>query len=113
MLATAHLFGLPLIGRFLGGWQPTWLSLPLTCDHEHRGKRHLFLPGVLGDGGVTPIPWNGSGDLLAAGAADGLIDLAAGRRSAAGDPVRFLPFLGHVIGDRGRIPNRGTSGDHC
>ena len=113
VLATAHLFGLPLIGRFLGGWRPTWLSLPLTCDHEHRGKRHLFLPGVLGDGGVTPIPWNGSGDLLAAGAGDGLIDLAAGRRSAAGDLVRFLPFLGHSIGDRGRIPMRGTSGEHC
>jgi molybdopterin molybdotransferase len=113
VLATAHLFGLPLIGRFLGGWQPTWLSMPLTCDHVHRGKRHLFLPSVLGDGGVTPIPWNGSGDLLAAGAADGLIDLAAGSCNRAGDRVRFLPYLGHPAGERGLIPRRGAAGDHC
>lgn len=100
VLATAHLFLAPMLGLFLGGWTPRWLELPLAVAKQHRGKRHLFLPASLGDGGVRPVDWNGSGDLLAAASGDGLVDLPVGSDLAAGDLVRFLPFLAHGIGER-------------
>ncbi len=106
VLATAHLFLARAIGRFWGGWCPEWLDLPIAGGYEQRGRRHLFLPARLGAGGVTPVRWNGSGDLLAAASADGLVELRAGSSFAAGDPIPFLPYLGHDPGQRGVLPKR-------
>jgi len=106
VLATAHLFLLPLIGRFLGGWKPAWLELPVAVDWTHSGTRHLFLPARLVRGGIEPIRWNGSGDLIAAAAGDGLVDLPPGTAATRGTLLRFLPFVGVPLGERGRIPPR-------
>ena len=106
VLATAHLFLLPLIGRFLAGWTPTWLELPAAVDWSHQGPRHLFLPARLVSGGIEPIRWNGSGDLIAAAAGDGLVDLPPGTTATRGTLLRFLPYIGGPLGERGRIPPR-------
>ena len=113
VLATAHLFLLRTIGLFWGGWTPHWLELPLVRDHIHRGQRRLFLPGRLVAGGVAPVVWNGSGDLLAAATGDGLIERPAATEVKAGEPVRFLPFVGHVAGQRGLLPGGRSRGDTC
>ncbi|MCP5020993.1 MAG: molybdopterin molybdotransferase MoeA [bacterium] len=114
VLATAHLFLAPLIGRFMGDWRPRTFAMPMVHDHEYRGKRRLFLPARLEDGGVGTVNWNGSGDFYAAAFADGLIDLAPSGSWKAGDPVRFLPFLGHTPGETGLRPGfEATNGDCC
>ncbi|MEM9386657.1 MAG: molybdopterin molybdotransferase MoeA [Pseudomonadota bacterium] len=106
VLATAHLFLLPAIGSLLGGWRPTSLELPMSEDWVHRGKRHLFLPARIEDRGVRPMRWNGSGDLIAAAAADGLVEFPVGATLRAGDPVRFMPYLGHALQERAILPER-------
>lgn len=113
VLATAHLFLAPMLGLFLGGWTPRWLELPLAAAKQHRGKRHLFLPASLGDGGVRPVEWNGSGDLLAAASGDGLVELPVGSDLAAGDLVRFLPFIAHSIGERTLRAARDPRAECC
>ena len=106
--ATAHLMLWPLIARLGGSRPPTWRQMPLAAPHRHRGNRRLFLPALRSDPGtITPVRWNGSGDLIAAAAADGLIDLAPGADLAAGAPVPFLPWAGAVDGERGVLPPRG------
>jgi len=104
VLATAHLFLAPLVGRFLGGWEPTWLERPLAVGHTHRGKRRLFLPARLDESGLHPIAWNGSGDLYAAAHGDGLVDLEPGGAWSAGTVLRFLPYLGQGAGERALLP---------
>ena len=106
VLATAHLFLLPLIGRWLGGWTPPWLELPMASAFTHTSKRHLFLPARIVPGGIEPIAWNGSGDLIAAAAGDGLVDLPVGIQVQPGTRLRFLPYVGSGIGERGTIPPR-------
>ncbi len=106
VLATAHLFLLPAIGSLLGGWCPASLELPMAEDWVHRGKRHLFLPARVENGGISPMRWNGSGDLIAAAAADGLVEFTAGADLRAGDPVRFIPYVGHALQERAVLPDR-------
>ena len=106
VIATAHLILAPVLGRHLGGWRPAWISLPLAEGWSPRGRRRLFLPARLGEGGVSPLHWNGSGDLLAAAAADGLVDLGPGGEHAAGDAVRFMPYVGSRISEYGILPPR-------
>ena len=78
----------------------------MARDFEHGGRRHLFLPARLEGGGLAPMRWNGSGDLIAAGAADGLVELPVGARFRAGERARFLPYLGHAIAERALLPPR-------
>ncbi|MBA3938324.1 MAG: molybdopterin molybdenumtransferase MoeA, partial [Planctomycetes bacterium] len=106
VLATAHLVLLPLLQRLMGRGASPWLELPLAVPWQHRGLRQLFLPARLVPGGIAPVRWNGSGDLIAAAAADGLVDLAPGSDHAAGAMVRFLPYVGQTIGERGVMPER-------
>jgi molybdopterin molybdotransferase len=106
VLATAHLFLFPVLGKFLGGWAPRWIQAPMAHDYEHKGRRHLFLPASLQDEGLVPAKWNGSGDLIAAAAADGLVELPVGAAFRAGESVRFLPYVGHSIGERSVLPPR-------
>ncbi len=105
VLATAHLFLIHIIGVYWGGWQPEWIKLPLI-NACRSNKRHLFLPAALRDGGIDPARWNGSGDLLAAAAADGIIDIPPDSSLEAGTMVGFLPYIGGVIADRGILPPR-------
>ena len=106
VVATAHLVLLPLLCRLLGASSPTWLELPLTAPTGNRGQRQLFLPARLTSGGVAPIAWNGSGDLIAAASGDGLIDLPIGSTFCAGAMVRFLPYVGWQPGAFGQLPER-------
>ncbi len=106
VLATAHLVLLPLLQRLLGRGASPWLELPLAVPWQHRGARQLFLPARVVAGGISPVRWNGSGDLIAAAAADGLVDLAPRSEHAAGAVVRFLPYVGHTMGERGVMPER-------
>ncbi len=106
VLATAHLFLLPVIQRFTPQITDAWIPLPIHADYSHTGKRRLFLPAVFSNGTVTPIQWNGSGDLFAAAAATGLIDLQPGANYAAGDCINYLPYIGTDFNQTGIIPPR-------
>ncbi|MEC8494140.1 MAG: molybdopterin molybdotransferase MoeA [Planctomycetota bacterium] len=106
VLATAHLFLFPAMAPLLAGWQPRFIELPMAQDFEHVGRRHLFLPARVDAGGLAPMRWNGSGDLIAAAAADGLVELPVGARFGAGDRARFLPYLGHALAERALLPPR-------
>jgi molybdopterin molybdotransferase len=107
VLATAHLFLLPLLGRYLGGWRPQWLQLPVAQALTHLKPRELFQPAILTPKGLEPVAWNGSGDLLAAASADGLMRLVPNVAKRAGERIRFLPFGGR-FGTRSRMPERGA-----
>lgn len=98
VLATTQLVLAPVLRRLQGGAEPTWLELPLVIPWHHRGRRRLFLPARFAPGGIAPIRWNGSGDLLAAASGDGLVDLAPGSQLETGTLVRFLPYLGSQPG---------------
>ena len=106
VVATAHLILLPLLCRLLGAPSPTWLELPLTAPAENRGQRQLFLPAQFTPGGLAPIAWNGSGDLIAAASGDGLIDLPIGSHLSPGALVRFLPLVGWQPGNSAQLPER-------
>jgi molybdopterin molybdotransferase len=97
VLATAHLFLLPLLARCWPGFAHPWLELPLTAP-ARAGARRLFLPARFTAGGVAPLPWNGSGDLLAAAHGHALIDLPARSQLAIGTVVRVLPYVGGIPG---------------
>jgi hypothetical protein len=53
-----------------------------------------------------PIRWNGSGDLVAAAAADCFIDLAPGANHAAGHELPVLPMVGTPPGATAVLPRR-------
>jgi molybdopterin molybdotransferase len=107
VVATAHLVLLPILHRLMGLQAAVpWQSLPLAAPWSGRNKRQSFLPAKVIDGAVHVVPWNGSGDLIAAAAADGLVDLPAETPFSAGTAVRFLPYVGGHPGHRGLIPPR-------
>jgi len=106
VVATAHLILLPLLHRLMGSPAPTWLELPVTASAINRGQRHQFLPANLTTGGIAPIAWNGSGDLIAAASGDGLIDLPVGAAYHPGHVARFLPYVGWQPGHVGQLPER-------
>ena len=87
----------PLLSRCWPGFAYPWLELPLTAP-ARAGARRLFLPARFTAGGVAPLPWNGSGDLLAAAHGHALIDLPARSQLAAGTAVRVLPYVGGIPG---------------
>ena len=95
VIATAHLILLPVIRRLMG-LPPagTWETVPLSVSWSNPGKRRLFLPARRTAGGVMPIKWNGSGDLVAAAAGDCLVDLEPGASHAAGHELPVLPYVG-------------------
>lgn len=103
VVATAHLFLLPMLVRWGVAAEMPWLELPLTAPASAKARR-LFLPGQFTPGGVAPVAWNGSGDLYAAAHGHGLLDLAPGCRLGPGDRVRFLPYVGGVPGVGSELP---------
>ncbi|GDY11191.1 molybdopterin molybdenumtransferase MoeA [Planctomycetota bacterium] len=106
VLATAHLFLLPVLRKLGVASGTTWFRLPLAEPWQHRGARRLFLPARIDGGKVGPIRWNGSGDLIAAAAGDALIDLAPGGAWKAGEFLPVLPYVGTLPGQRGLLPQR-------
>jgi molybdopterin molybdotransferase len=107
VIATAHLILLPVIRRLMG-LPPagTWELVPLGVSWSNPGKRRLFLPARRTPQGVMPIRWNGSGDLVAAAAADCFIDLAPGANHAAGHELPVLPMVGTPPGATAVLPRR-------
>jgi molybdopterin molybdotransferase len=106
VLATAHLFLLPVLRLFLGSRQSPWISLPLAADCSNPRERHLFLPARLEPEGVVPVRWNGSGDLLAAASADGFVSLPPQASWKSGERIGFLTYVGHQRGERALLPPR-------
>ncbi len=107
VIATAHLILLPLIRRLMG-LPPagTWEVMPLGISWSNPSKRQLFLPARRTANGVMPIKWNGSGDLVAAAAADCFIDLAPGASHTAGHELPVLPMVGTPAGATAVLPKR-------
>ena len=106
VLATAHLFLLPVLGKLGVASGTTWMRLPLAEPWQQRGARRLFLPARIDSGMIRPIRWNGSGDLIAAAAGDALIDLTPGGTWKAGEFMPVLPYVGALPGQRGLLPQR-------
>jgi molybdopterin molybdotransferase len=111
VVATAHVVLWPLLARFGAVAAPRWRRLPLAVDWRHRGNRQVFQPARITAMGVEPIRWNGSGDLIAAAAADGLVDLAPESDLEVGAMVNILPYVGGSgEGQRGQLPPRNDTG---
>ena len=66
-MVTFELFGRAAL-ELLGGQSESLLPItlaPLTADFRHKRGLTRFLPAWLGDGGLTPVPWQGSSDVPA------------------------------------------------
>jgi molybdopterin molybdotransferase len=106
VLATAHLFLLPLLERCWTGFDSGWRTISTAETIANPKRRRLFRPAALGPTGVGLVPWNGSGDLLAASHGDGVVDLVPGASVDAGGQVRFLPWVGQRLGAGSLLPPR-------
>lgn len=109
VIATAHLYLAAILRQVFGLTGPVWEQRPLSTPWQQRKKRLLFLPARIEDAAspgspITPIPWNGSGDLLAAAYGDGLAMFTPQTDYDAGSAVPFLPYAGHIAGQGGRLP---------
>ena len=51
-------------------------------------------------------PYDSVEEVIAAASGDGLVDLPVGTELRAGETVSFLPYIGHVAGQRGQMPPR-------
>ena len=108
VLATAHLFLLPLLGQLWPGFSVNWMELPAANAGDQRKPRQLFLPARLTSRGLEPVAWTGSGDLLAAAHGHGLVNLGTQSSWAAGDALPFLPYIGGGF-TSGLLPDRRRS----
>jgi molybdopterin molybdotransferase len=96
-LVSFELFVRPAIEK-LSGRQPQGLrraNARLTKEHKQRGDRPTYWPALLsetdGESSVTPLPWQGSGDLRTLTDANCLAFFPAGEKVfAAGDEVAVL-----------------------
>lgn len=96
-MVTFALFAAPLI-RALGGElnpQPLFARARITSPFKHKGGLTRFLPASLSTAwnraDVTPIPWQGSGDLAATARANCFIVIPPDRQElVAGDEVSVL-----------------------
>jgi len=110
VLATFHLFFPSVLARMWPGFALPWFELPLSAPVRGRKPRRLFLPARLADGGVAPVPWNGSGDLLAAAHGHGLLDTRGETDLDPGYLVPFLPYLALPSGSAAELPPREAKG---
>src|SRR5262245_52318774 len=94
-LVCFELFVRPAIQK-LRGLPPTGLprgSARLAQDHQHRGDRDTYWPAKLEDSLVTPLAWQGSGDLRTLTDANCLAHFPAGDRPyQKGEAVDILLF---------------------
>jgi molybdopterin molybdotransferase len=94
-LVCFELFVRPAIQK-LRGVPPTGLrriKAQLTKEHRQRGDRPTYWPALLSDRQVTPLPWQGSGDLRTLTDANCLAYTPPGEHVfAIGDEVECLLF---------------------
>jgi molybdopterin molybdotransferase len=98
-LVCFELFVRPAIEK-LSGREPRGLSrttAALTQEHRQRGDRPTYWPADFkagsGNNRVTPLPWQGSGDLRTLADANCLAYFPAGDQTfAAGTPIEVLLF---------------------
>jgi molybdopterin molybdotransferase len=94
-MVTFELFARAMVER-LAGQRESMLPLlwsKLSCDFHQKTGLTRFLPATLsGDGSqVTPVPWQGSGDVPALARANAFLVTEPGRENwAAGDSIRVL-----------------------
>jgi len=92
-LVCFELFVRPVIQK-LRGLPPVGLArvtAQLATDHDHRGDRPTYWPAKLEESSVTPLAWQGSGDLRTLTDANCLAHFPAGdRRFKAGEKVEVL-----------------------
>jgi molybdopterin molybdotransferase len=101
-LVCFELFVRPAIEK-ISGREPTGLprvTAALTAVHRQRGDRPTYWPAALAEVGgerrVTPLPWQGSGDLRTLADANCLAIFPAGDRVyQAGDEVTVLMLNGY------------------
>jgi molybdopterin molybdotransferase len=95
VVATAHCFLPTLLGLCWPGFAWQWQELPIHGWLPRlKAGRTLLLPARLHGGAVQALRWNGSGDLFAAAAGDGFVELDPKHPPTAGALVRFLPYIG-------------------
>ena len=94
-MVTFEIFARAMVER-LAGQRETLLPLlwtKLSCDFHQKTGLTRFLPATLNADGseVTPVPWQGSGDVPALARANAFLVTEPGRESwAAGDSIRVL-----------------------
>lgn len=94
-MVTFELFARTMVER-LAGQRETMLPLlwsKLSCDFHQKTGLTRFLPATLSADGseVTPVPWQGSGDVPAVARANAFLVTESGRENwAAGDSIRVL-----------------------
>jgi molybdopterin molybdotransferase len=94
-LVTFAMLARPLILKLQGAAEPVARAIPMRADFEveRPGPRREFLRvRVTAQGALEAFPVQNSAVLTSAAWADGLADVAAGRRIARGDEVGYLPF---------------------
>ncbi len=94
-LVTFELFARAALERLSGIQEPMLPLMParLTVPFRHKPGLTRFLPARLSADGaeVAPVPWHGSGDLVALARGNALLVADADRESwAAGDSIRVL-----------------------
>jgi len=94
-MVTFELFARAVVERLAGQPEPMLPMLPskLTCDFQQKTGLTRFLPAILSADGsqVTPLPWQGSGDVPSLARANAFLVTEPGRESwAAGDSIRVL-----------------------
>lgn len=96
VLATAHLFALPMIDRMLGSSQTSaaWRSVTLAEPIKATAKREVFRAARCDPAGrVSVVQWHGSGDLMHTATADGFVRLPREDRIVEkGESLPFLPL---------------------
>jgi molybdopterin molybdotransferase len=94
-LVCFELFVRPAIERMRGlaGVGLPRRSGTLTCDHQQRGERPTYWPAKLENGQVTPLAWQGSGDLRTLSDANCLAVFPSGeRRYVVGESIAVEIF---------------------
>lgn len=93
-MVTFEIFARAAVERLAGQTYPALplTSAPLTRDFRHKTGLTRFLPANLGDdGGLTPVPWQGSSDVPAIARANCYLVAHAGRAEwKAGDWMQVL-----------------------
>ena len=99
VLATAHLFLVPVIGQMLGISPATgslrWRRVELAADVKASPARQLFRAATLDDDlRAHIIDWHGSGDLMHTDKADGFVRLpVTDQHVAAGTRVPYMTMV--------------------
>jgi molybdopterin molybdotransferase len=93
-MVTFELFGRAAIDILSGATETplTIMLARLTCEFRHRTGLTRFLPACVEAGEVTPVPWQGSGDVPSLCRANAFLIADPERPEyAAGDLIQVIP----------------------